>query len=641
MNEELKKEENNKDDGDAGKVNILVDASQDMFEATITLIPASESSKIDINEIRNTLSEKGVIYGIIEDVLSNLENEPKFNEKLLIASGLRPTDGIDGSIKYNFNLNESFKIKKGEIIGEILPPEEGTEGFTVYEDKTPPKKAVEAQIPILTNAALSPDNKNLIISTIEGYIKIEPIVIDVRPFFELKTDPDKMKAYIKVVEPQNENDFSSDDLKQLLNDNKIIYGIKEDKIKNIFVDNKFEQEILIAQGKEVIHGKNGEIKFTFDTEIKPKMDEKGNVNYKDLNLIQNFKKGDKLAEAIPPVEGTAGSNIFGEEIKPKEGTQAFLPIGNNSYPDPENPNILLSAIDGSINMKGNKVNIDPVFIVKENVDYETGNIDFIGSVIVKGDVKSGFNIKAQGDLQIDGVVEDATIEVEGDVLIKSGFVGKGDGKIVAGGNVMAQFCESENIVCAGDIIVSDYVMHCNIDTKGKLIVTNQNGLIVGGSIYAVKGVEAKIIGNPGATATKIFAGIDKETKDKIEENKVRLSKNIENEKKIRETLEFLDKEKRRRKKLTEDKEVLLQKIIQLKESNKEERERISSELEEFEAKMEEFKNSIIKIDEAVYPGTIVTIYNKNIEVEESVYFKYSDKGIKAEDLEDLEKKPEE
>ena len=39
--------------------------------------------------------------------------------------------------------------------------------------------------------------------------------------------------------------------------------------------------MLVARGKKVVNGKDGEINYFFETEIKPKMDDRGNIDYKE------------------------------------------------------------------------------------------------------------------------------------------------------------------------------------------------------------------------------------------------------------------------------------------------------------------------------------------------------------------------
>ncbi|MBO6100931.1 MAG: DUF342 domain-containing protein, partial [Spirochaetaceae bacterium] len=40
----------------------------------------------------------------------------------------------------------------------------------------------------------------------------------------------------------------------------------------------------------------------------------------------------------------------------------------------------------------------------ESVNIKTGNITFLGTVIVKGNVDDGFNVKASGNIEVYGTV---------------------------------------------------------------------------------------------------------------------------------------------------------------------------------------------------------------------------------------------
>ena len=536
-----------------------------------------------------------------------------------------------------FDSKKTVRINKGEKICEIMPPKDGVDGMTVYDEKVSAENGSEPQIPKLINAEVSPDDKNYIISAIDGYLSIDQSSIAVNPFFELEDMTDQYEAYVRIRKPLKDGDFTGDDLKKFLKDNNIVFGIQEDEIENIFQQQKFEQKVLIAKGERVVHGKNGEIRYYFDTVVKPKKDEHGNIDYKQLNLIQNVEKGKKIAEAIPPDDGVEGCTVFGKKTPPKEGVSIPLPSGTNTIPDINNSNLLLAEIDGDVKLKGKNIEVDPVFTVKEDVDFSTGNIDYVGSVIINGDVKSGFSVKAKKDIQIDGVVEDAVIEAGGDVLLKTGFMGKGDGKIIAQGKVMVKFCENENIISNGDILIGDYVMNSNIQTKGNLIVTEQNGLIVGGEIYAVKGIEAKVIGNKKNVPTSIFAGVDKEINDKIKSIKNIRIKNDKNKTEIEKALNMFAQRKLIKKSLSEDKKNLLERLIETKENIEEEEEKNKTEIEKLESKLGEFKNAVIKVIDAVYPGTSIRICDKHITVEEPmkyILYKYTEKEIIAVDLAD-------
>ena len=264
------------------------------------------------------------------------------------------------------------------------------------------------------------------------------------------------------------------------------------------------------------------------------------------------------------------------------------------------------------------------------MDYSTGNINFIGSVYISGDVKSGFTVKAQDDVEIDGIVEDAVIEAGGKVLLKSGFVGSGEGKITAEGKVIVKFCENEVIISGDDVIIGDFVMHSTINTKGSLVVTENKGLIVGGDIFALKGVEAKIIGNQNFTQTQIYVGIDKEINEKITEKRSTLLKNNENKTEIDKAILLLMKRKLLKKKLSKDKKDLLKKLEEVKEKLNKDEIQINLEIKELYNQLEEYKTSLVTVSDVVYPGTSITIFDIKTAVMEAikdVKYKYSDQGI--------------
>ena len=95
-------------------------------------------------------------------------------------------------------------------------------------------------------------------------------------------------------------------------------------------------------------------------------------------------------------------------------------------------------VDGHVSLVEGKVFVSDVYEV-ENVDLSTGNIDFEGSVQVKGNVSSNFVIRAGGNVIISGVVEGAYIEAGGNIIIARGMNGMTKGILKAGGNIVAKF----------------------------------------------------------------------------------------------------------------------------------------------------------------------------------------------------------
>ena len=74
---------------DKKEVKVFVEVSRDKVEVYITLIPLSESPEFTTEQIRKALSDRGIKFGIKEEVIVLLEKDFKYNERLLIASGTK------------------------------------------------------------------------------------------------------------------------------------------------------------------------------------------------------------------------------------------------------------------------------------------------------------------------------------------------------------------------------------------------------------------------------------------------------------------------------------------------------------------------------------------------------------------------
>lgn len=78
---------------------------------------------------------------------------------------------------------------------------------------------------------------------------------------------------------------------------------------------------------------------------------------------------------------------------------------------------------GHASLVGGKVFVSDVYEVPADVDNSTGNIEYSGSVTVRGNVKGGFRISAKGDIVVEGIVEDAELYAGGQIIVKRGIHG--------------------------------------------------------------------------------------------------------------------------------------------------------------------------------------------------------------------------
>ena len=438
----------------------------------------------------------------------------------------------------------------------------------------------------------------------------------------IEVSKNRMFAVITFFKVEEETkDIDKDYIANELRKNSIVYGVVDDTVlEEIAANKKYNFKYLIARGLEPVQGKNGTLIYKFDTEkrsIKPKVMEDGNIDFKNLDLIEMTHEGDVLVSRTLAVKGKPGMDIYGkvvEEYKPKE---AVLPKGKNVKISEDGLD-LISEMDGQISFIEGRVSVFSSYEVPANVDNSTGNVNFIGNVVVKGNVLTGFSIKAGGSVEVYGVVEGAEIEAGGDIILYRGMQGMAKGKLKAGGSVTAKYIENSIIEAKGDV-TSSAIMHSTVKAGGAISSDGKRGLIVGGSLQAKNFISAKTIGSPMATITDIEVGVAPELAERLKELKDETLKYKSDIVKTSQMLEMLIKLKEVNK-LTPEKEQLLEKTILAKKNIQDKLNEYSEEMNTIENDISEMKNGFVKAYNVVYPGVKIKIGNVFTNVREEKKF---------------------
>lgn len=439
----------------------------------------------------------------------------------------------------------------------------------------------------------------------------------------------KMFAAIVFTPPENGGkSVTAEDILSNIERNGITFGINHQEIKEAVEEKRYYHKYLVAQGIEAVHGENGTLEFHFNAEkrdIKPKIRDDGTVDFHNLDLIEIVMEGQILVTMIPPKEGITGMNILGKEIVAAKGKKAILPKGKNVKIS-EDGLQLIAEISGQVNMSNGKVNIYPTYEAPANVDNSTGDISFIGNVVVKGNVITGFSINAGGNVEVHGVVEGAAIRAEGDIILHRGMQGMGKGVLIAGGNVVAKYIENSSVSATGDV-QCEAVMHSNIRCGGSLEVNGKKGLLVGGVVKAGKEVVAKVIGSPMATITEIEVGIDPTILERYKSIKQELTELKKELVKTEQVIDLLNRAKEANK-LTDDKRDMLVKSIRTKVFLSNKLTSVKNEINEIEPQLEEKDDGKVRSYGIIHPGVKVTIGTACMYVREDLKYcsLYKDKA---------------
>ncbi len=324
---------------------------------------------------------------------------------------------------------------------------------------------------------------------------------------------DEMEAYI-VLNPtlfkndRGEMEHLVPDMGKIISVLKaegVVKNIDANAIKDAIVHEQWGQKILVASGEPAERGENGKIRYMFETDqkAKPKILENGRVDYHDIGLVQYVAKDAALAVRIPAKPGKNGSTVTGNPIPAVRGEDVYIQAGPNTYFADDSDLELRASEAGSVSLNRQVVTLEKSLLLKKGVNFATGDVDFPGDIVIKGDIRSGFSVKSAGKVEVRGVVEDALIEADGDILIKGGFTGSGKGKIVSKQDVIVKFIENQVIEAKGTVHIGDTCVNAYISAEGNIEISSGNGTVVGGHIKSKKDIIVRIIGNQKHTKTVI------------------------------------------------------------------------------------------------------------------------------------------
>ncbi|MDR0525485.1 MAG: FapA family protein [Spirochaetaceae bacterium] len=433
------------------------------------------------------------------------------------------------------------------------------------------------------------------------------------------TDQD-MKAFVSLMPPgPGGADMTAEMLTKVLKDNKVMSGLKEEFIIEFTDRPSYKTPVLVAEGSEPANGKNAYIQYAFNAggKARPKQRSDGRVDFRESNSIQNVVKDQPLGRKIPIEEGKPGKTVTGAYLPAKAGTDLDLNsvLGNNVYIGDDKCTIYAKCA-GQFVLAAGKINVEPVYTVQGNVNLKTGNITFLGTVIVTGNVEDGFSVKATSSIEVKGTVEKAEIEAEGDVVILKGISGKGAGSVKAGGSVWAKFIENATIEAGNMVVANDGIINSQVDALKRIVCAGKRARIVGGCYRASEEINAKIIGSAASgTETICEVGVDPKTKkqfDDLIDRKLKTEKELEEAKLNFQTLDNILKQ---RKSLPEDKEKQMQEIMVQHKELTEELKGINAELDKLKSLMNTVKTrGRVSASEKIFPGVKVIIRDQNEDV---------------------------
>jgi uncharacterized protein (DUF342 family) len=458
-------------------------------------------------------------------------------------------------------------------------------------------------------------------ATEPGFVIFDPAKSSIRIIPPLQISRDKVTAYYVVFPTKFMKVPEYVDIEKILQKRAVLAILDKDKIdaalKNIDINKPKVSRIEVAKGKEAENGWNEYFVPLINLDKKAgKIMHDGRMDFREVGSIIEVVKGQEILRRIPAEKAVDGFDIYGETISAVVEKREGYIKGDNIVQSLDDENIFLSGIDGCLSVDNKRVAILPYAIIKGNVDYESGNIDFNGSVQIFGSVMPGFSVKAHGNIVVENIVDDAYLEATGDIHVKTGITGKGSVKVISGGTVKAHYILNSVVEAVGEIEVEDSIINSRVFSNDKISVTAKHGKIIGGEVTARHEIIVNVVGSAQENSTTLTVGkslfIEREISEIKKEMKIIREVVDETIRKIRtsfgEDLFKNPKEFVSRLPNVKKKNCLLL-LKDLSENNRELKV-LTEKYKEVEEKNKLEREPVIVISDVVFPGTIINIQRR-------------------------------
>ena len=326
---------------------------------------------------------------------------------------------------------------------------------------------------------------------------------------EVEISSNAMEAYVRVL--AKDKVITKERFMDILELHDIREGILENVVDEIVNGRETKKPVLIARGQIPRKGADGWYECYFRTMInkRPKIMKDGSADYKNVEWFETVKAGQKLAYYHRAEPGTDGYTVSGKVLPAQRGMEKGILVGKGFEMKPDRKTYI-STIDGMVKMNDTTLEVSRHLEVQD-VTLATGNINFDGSMHIKGNVESGVEVRVSEDLEIDGNVGAATIICGGSILLKKGMNSSGHGFIKAEKGIVSRFFEAVKVEAQEDIQVNK-CLNSQLYAGGMII---SSSTISGGVACAEKGFRITNAGNSIGLHTALKIGYNEEVQGKI------------------------------------------------------------------------------------------------------------------------------
>lgn len=435
----------------------------------------------------------------------------------------------------------------------------------------------------------------------------------------IEVSSDEMQASITLTAPRpTGKHLKTKEIVKLLQSSGIVHGIDEEKIEEILEDEHYYQPLVVAKGDKPEHGKDGyiEYKVRIEKKVEFEEDEYGKIDFYAKDLIENVVAGQVLAQRFEPEKGILGKTVTNKDIPANDGKIAELKFGKGVVVSDDNSQ-LLAEYNGQVVFSVGRISVEEILRIDGDVGLGTGNITFLGSVIIRGSVTDNMEVKAAGNIEVATSVEKAHMEAEGDIIIRQGIQGRDEGHIEStNGSVFFKFAQNTKIVAEKDVVADEAIMHSKVSSNGSVICRGKRAQIVGGEIVVGKEVRVKQLGAPSSTPTSVVVGTNPKLLKQLKTIEATEAEGIEKMNKLKQNIRTLTTQKNSQQdEFPPEREDLLSKMIIAEEKQQQHLFALAKDKINLTDYIEKLaKSGKVHVEKTLFPGVRIEINGAILEI---------------------------
>ncbi len=614
--------------GENSSIEVIADSINEALEL------AADELSVEVNRLDYKILQRGTkgLFGL---------GRTPYRLLVSIAEQEALPDGLDDDLNLSLDRrgDESFSLAANNERKEQIP--QNQDGYAkvkvlrtgiwlwVFPSLGDGKPAsIDHAIQKIVKLGLSKPNMDLIEKTVREKTGNPVKLGEWRPSPEqdstvfIEMSDDEMKAWAHITPPRAAGrHLEYEDITRSLESKGVVACINHEKIKEYLDKEDYSSPLEAATGIKPRHGRDAQIdyKVRISKEIKLEEDDTGRVNFANLDLVENVVVGQVLAVKLPPEPGIPGRTVTNRMLEAKPGRDGQIRFGKGTILS-EDGLTLIAEINGEVIFAHGRISVQPVKTIVGDVGTGTGNIIFLGSVVITGSVQDNFSVKAAGNIEVRGSVQKAHLEAEGDIIIRGGIQGREDGYVEStGGNIYAKFIQNSKVKTEGNIVVAEGILHSFLDAGNQVICNGKRAQIVGGIIRAGKEVRAKTIGSESFTNTEVRVGYNpkllqrlqelEETKVNIEDRQakaVQTIKYLQTQKKIN-SAEFDDEKKEKLEKFEKAQVKFTEKIAEIEND--------IVEIRQYMTMLDQ--PGMVSVDKTIWPNVTVFVQDARLEIKDN------------------------